>query len=200
MRTTRLPFVCLAVIAFLLAACGGPASVPEPTAAVEQSPAVDPASPPPATATSAPVEPSPAQPTQSQYAPFCQSAPSSCGAPTVTMLDNKYCIKKVPYAIMSVPAGTTYESQDPDLQCVDQMHSDGTMRVSCHSLTGKQLWSYDLQICNSACSAPTLQTGTGQCPEGYGYDSFQSCCAAPVPASSDGCSMYQVDLGACLDS
>jgi len=200
MRTTRLTFVYLAVTAFLLAACGGPTPVPETTATIEQSSTVEPTSPPPPTPTIAPAEPSPVQATQSQYAPFCESAPPSCEAPTVTMLDNKYCIKKVPYAIMSVAAGTTYESQDTDMQCVDQMHSDGTMRVSCHSITGKQLWSYQLKVCNSACSAPTLQTGTGQCPEGYGYDSFDSCCAAPVPASSDGCTMYQVDLGACLDS
>jgi hypothetical protein len=113
------------------------------------------------------------------------------------MLDNNYCIKKVPYAIMSVPAGTTYTSPNLDFQCRDQMHSDGTMRVTCHSVTGKQLWSFDLQICNSACNAPVLQMGTGQCPQGYGYHSANTCCAAPAPASSDGCTMYQVDLGAC---
>jgi len=74
------------------------------------------------------------------------------------------------------------------------------MRVTCHSITGKQLWSYDLQICNSVCSTPALQMGTGQCPEGYGYDSANLCCAAPAPASADGCTIYQVDLGACPDA
>jgi hypothetical protein len=191
-------FGLLAVGAFLLAACAGPAVTPEPTGIVEQPTVVKPTSLPSPTA--APAEPTGAQPTQPQYAPFCQSAPAGCEAPTVTMLDNKYCIEKVPYAIMSIPAGTTYKSQDLDMQCVDQMHSDGTMRVTCHSLTGKQLWSYQLQLCNSACSVPTLQTGAGQCPEGYGYDSANTCCAAPVPDNSDGCTMYQVDLGACPDS
>ncbi len=193
MKTARFLFVFVMFAAFLLAACGGPAPAPEPTPVVEQPPVVEPTVPPPP----APVEPPPAEPTQPQYAPFCQAAPAGCEAPTVTMIDNKYCIEKVPYAIMSVPAGTTYESQDPDMQCVDQMHSDGTLRVTCHSVSKKQLWSYDLKVCNGSCSAPALQMGTGQCPEGYGFDPAGQCCAAPSPASGDGCTMYRVDLGAC---
>jgi hypothetical protein len=113
------------------------------------------------------------------------------------MLDNKYCIEKVPYAIMSVPAGTTYESLDPDLACVDQLHSDGNLRVTCHSVSSKQLWSYDIKVCNGACTAPALQMGTDQCQEGYGYDAANQCCAAPPPASGDGCTTYTVDIGAC---
>jgi hypothetical protein len=115
------------------------------------------------------------------------------------MLDNKYCIEKVPYAIMSVPAGTTYESLDPDMECVDQLHSDGNLRITCHSVSSKQLISYDLKVCNGSCSAPALQMDTGQCPEGYGYDAASQCCAAPEPASGDGCTTYTVDLGACPD-
>jgi hypothetical protein len=115
------------------------------------------------------------------------------------MLDNKYCIEKVPYAIMAVPAGTTYESLDPDMACVDQMHSDGTLRVTCHSVTSKQLISYDLKLTNGTCSAPALQMGTDQCQEGYGYDAANQCCAAPSPASGDGVTTYTVDLGACPD-
>lgn len=199
MKTPRFLFVFAAAIIFLLAACGRPSPAVEPTATVEQTPVEEPTVPPP---TSVSVEPSPVEPTptQPQYAPFCETAPAGCEAPTVTMLDNKYCVEKVPYAIMSVPPGTTYESEELDFQCVDQMHSDGTMRVTCHSVTGKQLWSFDLQLCNSACSAPVLQMGTGQCSEGYGYDRANACCAAPAPASSDGCTVYQVDLGACTGS
>jgi hypothetical protein len=195
MKTNRFVFVIVALIALLLAACGGPAPAATPTTVVEQPPVVEPTVPPEPTA--APLEPAAAEPTQPQYAPFCQSAPSGCEAPTVSVLDNRYCIEKVPYVIMSVAAGTNYESQDPDLQCVDQMHSDGTLRVTCHSVTGKELWSYQLQLCNGACSVPALQMGTGQCPDGYGYDPANTCCAAPAPASNDGCTMFQVDLGAC---
>ena len=192
MKTVRFLFIFVVVTIFLLTACDVQTPAAEPAPVVEQ-----PQEPAPAP-TLVPPSPAPAEPVQPQYAPFCEAAaPTGCEAPTVEMLDNKYCIEKVPYAIMSVPAGTTYESLDPDLECVDQLHTDGSLRVTCHSLTSKQLWSYDLKVCNGACSAPALEMGTSQCPEGYGYDSASMCCAAPSPASGDGCTTYTVDLGAC---
>lgn len=201
MKMPRFLTELLAVISFLLAACGGNPPAVEATATreqppVEQTPVEEPTTQLPATK---PVESLTAlpTPTQPQYAPFCEIASDGCESPVVTMLDNSYCVEKIPYAIMSVPAGTTYESEELEFQCRDQMHSDGTMRVTCHSVTGKQLTSFELQLCNSACNVPALQMGTGNCPDGYGYDSSNSCCAAPPPASSDGCTVYKVDLGAC---
>ena len=192
MKTARILFAFVVATLFLLTACGGGAPA-EPAPAPEQPPAaVQPTAEP-----AQPAVPAPPEPTQPQYAPFCDAAPAGCEAPTVEMLDNRYCVDKVVYAIMSVPAGSTYESLDPDLTCVDQLHSDGNLRVTCHSISGKQLWSYDLKVCDSACAAPALQMGTGQCPDGYGYDGANLCCAAPSPASSDGCIIYKVDLGAC---
>jgi len=191
MKTARSLFVFMVVAIFVLTACDVETPTPEPSPVVEQ-----PQEPAPTPTSAAPTEP--AAPTQPQYAPFCETvAPTGCEAPTIEMLDNKYCIEKVPYAIMSAPAGTTYESLDTDLDCVDQLHSDGDLRVTCHSVTSKEEWSYDIKVCNSACSAPALQMGTGQCPEGYGYDAASLCCAAPSPASSDGCTTYTVDLGGC---
>ena len=199
MKTTRTLFVFAVATLFLLVACGGGAPA-EPVPASEQPPTAEPpaAEPAPLEPTQ-PAEPAPPEPTLPQYAPFCEAAPAGCAAPTVEMLDNSYCVEKVPYAIMSVPAGTTYESFDPDLACVDQLHSDGNLRVTCHSVTGKQLWSYDLKLCNGACSAPALQMGTGQCPDGYGFDVSNQCCAVPPPASGDGCITYSVDIGGCHD-
>ena len=196
MKTTHI-LIVFALTAIFLTACGGAAPA-EPAPVVEQPPVVEE----PPTAEPAPPEPTqppPPEPTQPQYAPLCQAAPAACDVPTVEMLDNKYCIDKVPYAIMAMPAGTTYESLDPDMVCVDQMHSDGNLRVTCHSVSGKQLWSYDLKLCNGNCTAPALQMGTGQCQEGYGYDAANQCCAAPAPAGSEGCTTYSVDLGACPD-
>ncbi len=173
MRNARIFMVLAVCAAILLTACGGGAAAPEEPAPVEgQQAAV-------------------------QYAPFCESAPAGCDKPTVNMLDNKYCVEKKPFAIMSVPAGSTYESLNPDMICVDQMHSDGNLRVTCSSASSKELWSYDLKVCNSACSAPALQMGTGQCQEGYGYDAANQCCAQPPASNSDGCTIYRVDIGGC---
>ena len=191
MKLSRILFVLAAAI-LLLTACDIETPTAEPPIVEQpQEPAPTPVPP-----TATPTKPAPSP--EPQYAPFCEaSAPASCEAPVVEMLDNKYCIEKVPYAIMAVQAGTTYQSLDPDLDCVDQSHNDGSLRVTCHSLTSKQLWSYDIKVCNSACSAPVLQMETGQCPDGYGYDPTNMCCAAPSPASVDGCTIYTVDLGGC---
>lgn len=198
MKTARFMFV-FAAATILLVSCGGLAPVDEQAPIVEQPQEPAPTSVPP---TSVPAEPASAVAvsTQPQYAAFCEATDQTgCQVPTVDMLDNKYCIEKVPYAIMAVPAGTTYEALDPDMTCVDQMHSDGHLRITCHSVTSKELWSYDLKVCNGACKAPALQMDTGQCPAGYGYDPNNLCCAAPVPASGDGCTTYTVDIGACAE-
>ena len=191
MKLSRILFVLAAAI-LLLTACDIETPTAEPPIVEQpQEPAPTPVPP-----TATPTKPAPSP--EPQYAPFCEvTAPAGCEAPVVEMLDNKYCIEKVPYAIMAVQAGTTYQSLDPDLDCVDQLHNDGSLRVTCHSLTSKQLWSYDIKVCNSACSAPVLQMETGQCPDGYGYDPTNMCCAAPSPASVDGCTIYTVDLGGC---
>ena len=195
MKAVRVLFVAASF--FLLTACGG-GTPTEPTPVEEQPTSVETPTtePTPVPPTPAPPTPEPT-PTQPPYAPFCDAAPVGCEAPTVEMLDNSYCIKKVPYAIMSVPMSTTYEALALDMACIDQLHSDGSLRVTCHSLTSQQLISYDLRVCNDACSAPTLEMGTGQCPEGYGYDRVNSCCAAPPPSSSDGCTIYTVNFGVC---
>lgn len=201
MKTPRFLPVILAAAVFWVAACGGTPPAAEPTTILEEPPVEEvvvkePTAEVPITgpAEASTVEPTPTPP---NYAPYCEVASNGCEAPVVTMLDNSYCVEKVPYAIMSVPAGTTYESEELDFQCRDQMHSDGTMRVTCHSVTGKQLTSFNLELCNSACSQPVLQMGSRQCPDGYGYDPANSCCAAPPPPNSDGCTVYKVDLGAC---
>lgn len=196
MKNAQILSIIIAVIALLLAACGAPAQAAEPTSIMEPSTEDEPATSPPTAEQAEPAES--AAPTQPQYAPFCEAAAGNgCQAPTVTMIDPKYCVDKVPYVILSVLPGTTFKSSDLDMQCIEQMHNDGNLRITCHSLSGKDSWSYDLQLCNSACTTPALQMETGQCPEGYGYDTANLCCAAPAPASGDGCTTFQVDLRVC---
>jgi hypothetical protein len=60
----------------------------------------------------------------------------------------------------------------------------------------RQLYSFDLKLTNTACGGAELQTGTGQCEQGYGYDAAQQCCS---PVSSDGgnSTVVRIDLGGC---
>jgi hypothetical protein len=189
MKPVHLLLIVFALGATLLSACG-PSAAPTqaaPPPVVEQPTMA----PPPAT------EPPPVivEPTQPQYAPFCQAAPAACEPPTIEMRDNKYCVKKQVYAIMAAPAGTTYEPIDPGLTCSHQMTADGTMRIQCQA--DKPLWTYQLKVCNSACSAPALAMDTGQCPAGYGFDATNQCCASPAAGGGDGCTIYKVEVGNC---
>lgn len=197
MKNAQVISVFIALATFLLTACGASVQAADEPTPVEEQPTVsEPATSLPTAAQVETIEP--ATPTQPQYAPFCETAAANgCEAPEITMIDPKYCVDDVPYVIIAVAPGTSYQSSDPDMRCIEEMHNDGNLRITCHSLSGKDSWSYDLLLCNSACTAPALQMETGQCPDGYGYDPGNSCCTAPAPSSSDGCTTFTVDLRVC---
>ena len=187
-KPTLVALLILAVLA--LSACSsvfGPAAAPTsvPTAILL------PTNPPPPT-----IQPVVASPTASvQSAPLCTVDPlaSACTPPLVEERD-RFCVKKVPYALMALPVGTTFQPADAGLTCSNEGVHDGMQMVSC---TGKRLTSYDLKVCNSTCSAAVpLATGTGQCPQGYGYNAAAGCCW-PMPAPDAGCSLFKVDIGTC---
>jgi hypothetical protein len=192
MKKTKLILMTMTVFVVLFAsACGG--SAPAETAAeapVESQPVVE-----------APAENQEVAPAQS-FAPACQTTSSSCAAPalTDTIPNNTYCVQKIPYQNILAPAGTVFEplpkTGDPEhfpLICDDSgTVVDGMNVFSCR---GAELWTYDLRVTPAGCGA-TLQTGTGQCAEGQGYDAAQNCCA-PVTGSSGGAVTIKVNMGAC---
>jgi len=131
-------------------------------------------------------------PSQPQLAPFCQDAATTCDAPVANVRD-KFCSNKVPYTLMAFPEGTSFEVITPGFTCSDEGLRDGNQMVSC---SGPELYSFDLKVCNTACNSIGTDSADGQCPEGYGYDSAQQCCAA-VPAPDSGCIVLKVDLRDC---
>ncbi len=190
MKALRPIFSGLVVLAAVsLSACGAVSTPPpvQPTIAI-----LTPTPPPlPPTALPSPMVPSA---TAAQYAPFCQStATSGCTAPTAETRD-KYCLKKVPYTLVAIPAGATYEVLSPDFSCEVQAKKEKEQILVC---TGKMLYTFDLKLCNSACASPTAGASGGQCPSGYVYNAAQQCCAQ---ASSDtGCVTVQIDIGGCTN-
>jgi hypothetical protein len=190
-KTTYFLLAVTVFVVLFASACGGSAA-----------PATQ-AAPPPAEVvpTQAPAEAAqPVQPpaaTAQTFAPACQAG-TSCAAPDVkdTAADQTYCVEKIPYQNIAVMPGTTFESLDPtgELKCQDSgTVVDGKNVVTC---TGKQLWTYELKLTNSACAANALATGTGQCQEGLGYDAAQNCCA-PLNAAATGSVTIKVNIGAC---
>ena len=137
-----------------------------------------------------------ASPTASaQSAPLCSLDPlaEACMPPFVEALD-KFCVEKMPYVLLALPVGSTFQPADAGLTCTDEGVRDGAQMVSC---TGQHLISYNLKVCNSTCSAAApLASRTGQCPESYGYNSGGNCCW-PMPAPDAGCILFKVDVGTC---
>ena len=190
-KTTYFLLATTVLVTLFASGCGGSAA-----------PATQ-AAPPPAEVvpTQAPAEV--VEPTQQPaatvqtFAPACQAA-ASCAAPEVkdTAPEETYCVEKIPYQNISVMPGTTFESLDPsgELKCQDAgVVVDGKNVLTC---TGKELWTYELKLTNSACAANALTTGASQCQDGLGYDAAQNCCA-PLAATDAGSVTIKVNMGAC---
>jgi hypothetical protein len=127
-------------------------------------------------------------------APICQAS-DSCEALDAVQIPVD-CVKKVPYTNVLVPPGTSFEVVDDSgaFICNDTgVVVNGKKVITCH---GKQLYSFELKLTNPACGGTTLATGTGQCPEGYGFESAQKCCA-PVAGAVAGSTTVRVQLAAC---
>jgi len=105
-------------------------------------------------------------------------------------------VKKVPYVNVLVPPGTKYEVLDKSgaFVCDDTgMVVNDKEVLTCR---GKVLYSFQLKLTNASCDSGALQTGTGQCQEGYGFDAAQNCCA-PVSAGSGGSTTVTINLPGC---
>ena len=136
------------------------------------------------------------------FAPTCQNT-ASCEAPAITdkQAYESYCVKKVPYQNIMAPAGTIFEplpkAGDPEflpLICDDS----GTTVDGLHVFTcrGAELWTYDLKVTTPGCGNASLQAGTGQCQDGFGFDAAKNCCA-PLNATGGGSKVIKVNMGGC---
>lgn len=191
MNKRLIPFLFAMMLLLALSACGSaPAPTPEVVVVKETVVVEVPAE--------APAEEPAAEPAAPQFAPICAATASDCAPPEIEMGDNNFCNEKQVYAIMSAPGGTTYESTDPAMKCVDQVHADGSLRITCW-VPGEQLLAYDMKVCNSACAAPQLDMASDQCQEGFGYDAANGCCAEPPAGGEAGCALYTVNLGTCAN-
>jgi hypothetical protein len=190
MKKIAMLFVLMVTLMLAISACGSaPAPTPEVVVVKETVVVEVPGDAPTA-------EPAAAEPAAPQYAPACAAAASNCTAPEVTMGTNNYCNEKQVYAILTAPGNTSYESLDPAMKCVDQVHADGSLRITCW-VPGKGLLAYDLKACNTDCAAPQLDMNSSQCQEGLGYDAANQCCAQPSSGGEAGCTTFTVNIGTC---
>jgi hypothetical protein len=179
-RTTHILIAMTVLMVLFASACGLPSAAP-----------VDQAQP---AANNGAAQP--AQPAQN-FAPACQNA-TACAAPAVADTEgvNTFCVKKVPYQNILLEPGTIFESLDTsgELNCQDSRTVVGGKNVI--TCTGKELWTYQLKLTNTACGGAALATGTGQCADGQGYDAANNCCA-PISVDGGGSTIINVNIGAC---
>lgn len=179
------------LLVLLVAACSAPTAPPTITSGIptlSSGPAVQPS----------PTVQSAVQPTTSgsvTQAPICQAA-ATCEALDAEQIPLD-CVKKVPYTNVLVPTGTAFEVVDKsgNFMCIDSgMVVNGKEVLTCH---GTELYAFQLKLTNSACSSASLVTGTGECQQGYGFDSAQHCCAPVSSTGTAGSTTVTINLGAC---
>jgi serine/threonine protein kinase len=123
------------------------------------------------------------------------ASPLACAAgiaiPTPAVKEtNKACVEKIPYTLISIPEGATFESLKPGLSCTIEKTSNGKSIISC---TGKQLFSYNLKVC----VPPVVSSAdSGKCSQGTTFNSANQCCLA-VPPDGAGCTIFKVDIRSC---
>ena len=193
-KTTYILLAMAVLLGMFVSACGGAQTAPTMVYPVASQ--VPPTMPPtveqPTQETSLIVSP-----TTQAFAPNCPADASSCSAPVVadTVAEETTCVNKVPYQYIFVPVGTKFESLNPnELICAD----NGTVVQGKHVIEcrGKELWTTQLKLTASCAGGTNLETGNGQCADGFGYDAAQVCCA-PLTGNDGGSITINVNIGAC---
>jgi len=88
---------------------------------------------------------------------------------------NKVCVTHQPYTTLLVPKGSTYQVIDEGFKCSPAGTKNENDLVVC---TGKQLETFEVQVCNPTINLPQLVAGSDQCQAGAGYDATNQCCVA----------------------
>jgi hypothetical protein len=135
-----------------------------------------------------------------EYAPVCEpeaasiSTPAACQLP-VAEQSSVFCTNKVPYTLILINAGATYEVLSKGFKCTDAGTKDGKERVTC---TGMMASSFQVRVCDQACVIPTIQAEITQCPLEYNYDNLRGCCTQGPQASDQSCTVLNLTTGSCV--
>jgi len=118
--------------------------------------------------------------TTTAFAPMCKP-PENPPLQALVQETNRTCVNRLPYTTYTVPKGTTFEVLDEGFKCESAGKNKGNDLIIC---TGKDLFAFDLKLCNPTVNLPELAMGSDQCPLDAGYDESNQCCvAAPQEAA-----------------
>jgi hypothetical protein len=152
------------------------------------------------TATLLPTEPLPSLTPTPEYAPICESDATSVPTPAACQLplaeqSSVFCTNKVPYNLILINAGSTYEVLSDGVTCTDAGIKDEKELVTC---TGAMASAFQLRVCDPACAIPTVQAVITQCPQQYTFDSLRGCCAQGEQPAGQNCTVLDLAITSCV--
>ncbi len=123
--------------------------------------------------------------------------PSSnqCALPTGDQRD-QFCVNKIPYTLIAIPVGDTYQPVTAGFTCDDAGVKNNFQLLTC---TGPRSSAFNLRVCNTTCAVPSpavTATPSGRCPSGYDYLADQQCCQAAAN-DQNGCVTLSFDTSSC---
>jgi hypothetical protein len=136
-----------------------------------------------------------------EFAPFCKPGdttniptPSSCRLP-IAEAGSSFCNKKVPYNLIYINAGATYEVLTPGFRCSDEGMKDNRQLLTC---IGPMASNFGVSVCDPACAVPTIPANITQCPPDFNYNDLQGCCTQEPKQINQNCVTLSIESTTCV--
>jgi hypothetical protein len=136
-----------------------------------------------------------------EFAPFCEPDAMSnqipeCQLP-IAEQSSVFCTNKVPYNLVLINPGSTYEVLSDGFKCSDEGMKDDKQMITC---TGQMASTFEIRVCDPACAIPAVQVEITQCPQNYFYHTQLGCCAQgpqPQPVGQN-CVVLSLETRSCV--
>ena len=135
-----------------------------------------------------------------KFAPFCELSSASIITPTPCQMpiaeqSSAFCSSKVPYNLVLINEGSTYETLTENFRCSDGGMKDDKQILTC---TGPMSSPFELRVCDPACAAPKFQTEITHCPEDFIFDELQGCCTKNPQLTDQSCVLLKLQTQRCV--
>ena len=141
-------------------------------------------------------------PATPKFAPFCEPSSANVFTPTplqcqmpIAEQSSLFCSSKLPYNLILINPGSTYEISNADVTCSDGGMKGGKQILTC---TGPMAASFELRVCDPACAIPTFQAETTHCPQDYRFDEILQCCEQEPQPIDQNCVVLKLQTKSCV--
>jgi hypothetical protein len=137
-----------------------------------------------------------------KFAPFCEPSSANVFTPTplqcqmpIAEQSSVFCSSKIPYNLILINAGSTFEISNEDVTCSDGGMKGGKQILTC---TGPMASYFELRVCDPACAIPTFQAETTHCPQDYRYNDVLQCCEQRPQPVDQNCVVLKLQTKSCV--